>query len=413
MGEPTYRFLHAADLHLDSPLRGLAGYEQASVEVLRSATRRAFLRLVDHALERAVAFVVIAGDLYDGEWKEANTGHFFLQQVQRLGQRGVRVYVLHGNHDFQSALVRQLGGRLPENLSVFPSDTPATFEVPEVPVVLHGQSYPRRDVGDDLSRCYPPARPGRLNVGVLHTAADDTEHLPYAPCTVSGLASHGYGYWALGHVHQGRVLSRAPWIVFPGNLQGRHARETGPKGCVEVECRGEAVVEVTDVVLDVVRWHRLEVDLSGATTDEAVTDRFLDVIAPLVEENSLRHHAIRVRLSGATPMHGSLAARGAELRAQLSGHVAGRFPGVWLEKVLVETRPADASAAPPSELLALLARLAASEGPLVAAELQDLDDRLKPLARTFGDGEAAIGDLASSLPQRALALLAARLGVAQ
>jgi exonuclease SbcD len=418
-----FRFLHAADLHLDSPLRGLAAYDDAPVDTLRGATRRAFDKLVAHAIERRVAFVVIAGDLYDGEWREVNTGHYFLRAVRRLGEHGIRVYVLHGNHDFQSAIVQQLRGRLPENLTVFPADAPASFEHPDLPVVLHGQSYGRREIKADLTRAYPPARPGLLNVGVLHTSAEGyAEHATYAPCTVAGLTAHGYQYWALGHVHEARTLSRDPWIVFPGNLQGRNVRETGVKGCVEVECAGARVVSVTSVPLDVLRWHRLSVDVTGAESEGEVLERFQRTLRAVVAEHAGHPCAARVVLSGETPAHRRLASDAESLRERLALAAQGEGE-VWLEKLRLETRaPAEATGAGDTELLGLLSRLAdAPENAgslLLASELADLDERFKPVLRAFGEGqEPGQGGLVDpaeldALPREGLALLAERLAAA-
>jgi exonuclease SbcD len=415
--DPHFRFLHAADLHLDSPLRGLAAYDDAPVDTLRGATRRAFDKLVAHAIDRRVAFVVIAGDLYDGEWREVNTGHYFLRAVRRLGEHGIRVYVLHGNHDFQSAIVQQLRGRLPENLTVFPADAPASFEHPDLPVVLHGQSYGRREIKSDLTRAYPTPRPGLLNVGVLHTSAEGyAEHATYAPCTVAGLSAHGYQYWALGHVHEARTLSQDPWIVFPGNLQGRNVRETGPKGCVEVECEGGRVVSVTPVPLDVLRWHRLSVDVTGAESEGEVIDRFQRALRAVVAE-SPHPCAARVVLTGATSLHRRLASDRESLRERLALAAQGEGEA-WLEKLRLETRPpAEAAPAGETELLGLLERLAdAPENAaplLLASELAELDERFKPLLRAFGEGlEHGLVDPADlgTLPHEGLALLAERLG---
>jgi len=80
----TFRFIHAADIHLDSPLRGLDRYDGAPVEEIRGATRRALENLVDVCLAERVAFLLIAGDIYDGDWKDYNTGLFFHRQMSRL-----------------------------------------------------------------------------------------------------------------------------------------------------------------------------------------------------------------------------------------------------------------------------------------------------------------------------------------
>ena len=264
-----FRFIHAADPHLDSPLQGLELHEGAPVGVLRGATRRAFGNLVDLAIEEAVDFVVIAGDLYDGDWKDYSTGLFFRSQMVRLQAKGIPVYLIAGNHDAASVVSKKLS--LPENVHVFSTRTTESVEVPGQPVVIHGRGFPHRAVPENLDKDYPPAVAGRFNLGLLHTSLTGRpEHDTYAPCSEQDLRSKGYGYWALGHIHQPEVISEDPWIVFAGNCQGRHAREAGPRGCRLVTVNDALEVERADwQPLDVVRWQVLEVDLTGVE-DESV-----------------------------------------------------------------------------------------------------------------------------------------------
>jgi DNA repair exonuclease SbcCD nuclease subunit len=252
---------------------------------------------------------------------------------------------------------------------------------------------------------------------VLHTSAEGyAEHATYAPCTVAGLSAHGYQYWALGHVHEARTLSRDPWIVFPGNLQGRNVRETGVKGCVEVECEGDRIVSVTPVPLDVLRWHRLTVDVTGAETEGEVLDRFQRALRAVMTEHAGHPCAARVVLTGETPVHRRLASDAESLRERLALAAQGEGEA-WLEKLRLETRPPlEAAPAGETELLGLLSRLAdAPENAaplLLGSELAELDERFKPLMRAFGEGhEHGLVDPADlgALPHEGLALLAERL----
>ena len=225
----SFRFLHAADIHLDSPLQGLAGHEGSTAERIRTATRDAFDQLVGLAIQEQVAFLIIAGDLYDGDWRDYKTGLFFVSQVGRLHKAGIPVYLLYGNHDAESQITRRL--TLPENVSVFNSRKPQSFRLDDLDVVLHGQSFRQRDVTDNLALTYPEPVAGAFNIGVLHTGLGGMgSHENYSPCSLNELVNKGYDYWALGHVHQAKVLHERPHVVFPGNLQGRHVRETGAKG---------------------------------------------------------------------------------------------------------------------------------------------------------------------------------------
>jgi DNA repair exonuclease SbcCD nuclease subunit len=224
------RFIHAADPHLDSPLQGLEAHEGAPVEVLRGATRRAFENLVNLAIEESVDFVVIAGDLYDGDWKDYSTGLFFRAQMVRLQSKGTPVYLIAGNHDAASVITKKLS--LPENVHVFSTRTTESLEVAGHPVTIHGRGFPNRAVPENLAIEYPMTVPGRFNLGLLHTSLTGRPgHDTYAPCSVAELREKGYGYWALGHIHQPEVINKEPWIVFAGNCQGRHIKETGQRGC--------------------------------------------------------------------------------------------------------------------------------------------------------------------------------------
>ena len=237
------KFVHAADIHLDSPLRGLERYEGAPIEAVRSATRDALANLVQTAIDESVDLVLIAGDLYDGDWKDYNTGLFLVAQLRRLHEAGIRVLLISGNHDAASRITRAL--RLPESVTVFATSRPETVVLGDLEVAVHGQGYASQAVTCDLSVDYPEPVPGCFNIGLLHTSADGREgHEPYAPCTVPSLVARGYDYWALGHVHRREVLHRDPWIVFPGNLQGRHVRETGAKGATLVTVEDRRVVSV-------------------------------------------------------------------------------------------------------------------------------------------------------------------------
>src|SRR5689334_21340916 len=177
------KFLHAADIHLDSPLAGLAARADLPPELVRDVTRRSFARMVDLAIAEDVAFVVIAGDLYDGDWKDFSTGLFFNEQMKRLGRP---CFLLRGNHDAKSVITRSL--KPAENVREFSSRTCETIELPELGISLHGHSFPNRAVPEDLSACYKDPVRGALNIGVLHTSAEDAgEHETYAPCQVGAL----------------------------------------------------------------------------------------------------------------------------------------------------------------------------------------------------------------------------------
>ena len=324
-------FLHAADLHLDSPLRGLDRKEGAPAQRIREASRIAMSRMVDAAIERRVAFVLLAGDIYDSQ-PAFETYLFFHRQMDRLSQAGIPVAIVLGNHDHGGASPR--AGRLPSGVHVLPAEQPSSLEI--VPGVwVHGQSYPTRDIADDLTAHYPQAVPGALNIGLLHTALDghSGEHARYAPSNTQRLAAHGYAYWALGHVHALLVLNEGGChIVYPGNLQGRHARETGPKGAMFVEYAATGISAVRADAFDDVRWFRLELEaaLAGPEGDlKPVVARVLDATSACRNEGRLA--AVRLRLCGeASPKLMQLGED--EIRASLRADASTR-DDLFLEKI--------------------------------------------------------------------------------
>jgi len=335
------RFIHAADIHLDSPLRGLAAYQNAPVEALRNATRDAFTNLVNEAIELAVDFLVIAGDLYDGAWRDFNTGHFFVREMGRLHQAGIPIYLLYGNHDAESEMTRRLG--FPPNVHVFDTRRAQTFRIDALRVALHGRSFKDAATLENLAVGYPDPVAGWLNVGVLHTALEgDAAHARYAPCSLAELNARGYDYWALGHVHEHAVLQREPaWVVFPGNLQGRHIRETGPRGAVLVTADAGGIVSVERLIVDVLRWERLEVDAAAATDLAdvvALAGRALGEL--LARQDDRRPLSVRVTITGRSAAHGDLFGQYRQLREELLAQAAALGGDrLWIEKVRVETLP--------------------------------------------------------------------------
>ncbi len=386
------KFIHAADVHLDSPLRGLERYEGAPVEQIRGATRRAFENLIQRAIDEEVAFVLLAGDLYDGDWKDYNTGLFFTRQMSRLQDAGVRVFVVAGNHDAASQITKTL--RPPQNVHVFATRAPETVLLEDLGVAIHGQGFATRAVAEDLTRRYPLADPELFNIGLLHTSLDGRPgHEEYAPCTLDGLRSRGYQYWALGHVHNREVVSEEPWVVFPGNTQGRHARETGPKGGSLVTVEAGRVESVEHHALDVVRWSACSVDLADAKTLGEVYDRVGHALADTVGEAEGRLAAVRLRLDGTCPVHDRLRAAREQVTNEcrsLAGIVGSG--DLWIEQVVFDTRRAESEEA-------AMARNDALGGLL--RSIQDLElhpGRLSSLAAEFGDLSAKLPvDLRSGL----------------
>lgn len=339
----SMKFIHAADLHLDSPLRGLSAYPDAPAERLRTATRDAFEKLVSVAIEEAVDFMVIAGDVYDGDWKDFNTGLFFIRQMGRLRQAGIPVFLLYGNHDADSEMTKGL--ELPDNVKAFSPRKAETFTIDELKVALHGRSFKVAATTENLLPGYPAPISGWLNIGVLHTALEgNNEHAKYAPCSIAELQAKGYQYWALGHVHEHWIERGDTTIAYPGNLQGRHIKEAGPRGALLVSADGGEITAVERLEVDVLRWHSLEVDVSAAgdlrSAIRAVGPTMESVLASTPAGLPL---AMRVTFTGRSAAHSELLVDEAQLRQEVIAQAVALDPErVWVEKVRVMTEPLDA-----------------------------------------------------------------------
>ena len=334
----SFQFLHAADIHLDSPLIGLSKHEGTVAKRIRSATREAFDRLVGMAIEERVDFLIIAGDLYDGDWRDYKTGLFFVEQMGRLNAAAVPVYLLYGNHDAASQITKRLV--LPDNVHEFGTRKPKSFHLGEIKVAIHGQSYRQRNVTDNLVLDYPDPVPNVFNIGVLHTGLGGMGgHADYAPCSIHDLENKGYDYWALGHVHKAEVLSERPYIVFPGNLQGRHVRETGAKGACLVAVEECEIVNFTFESCDVVRWLKLPVSLDDVHSMAEINDRIRNAIeTAIVNESDGRMLVCRIFLKGRTKFHSQIVALEEDVLVEARASALGFGDGVaWIEKVVVRT----------------------------------------------------------------------------
>lgn len=404
-----FKFLHAADIHLDSPLRGLARYEGVPAEVVRTATRTALDNLVERAIAEDVAFVILAGDLYDGTWEAFATGLYFCSAMGRLHKAGIEVYLVYGNHDAESHLTRDLP--LPDNVRVFSKRQAETLVHAGTGVVLHGQSYKARDPGGDLAAHYPEAQAGAFNVGVLHTAlTGDRGHAPYAPCTPDQLAAKGYDYWALGHVHAHDVVRRDPYIVFPGNLQGRNIRETGPKGAVLISVTHGRVSALDHLELDVVRWAVSVADMAGAVTEAEAHERIRKGLADVLENADGRPVMARVRLIGSTELHGLLSEGRNTLREAVRAIATALSDQIWIEKVVLATFEPARTMETGDEFDALLKTLSGDED-LAALLSKDLADFLTKAPADLDEDQELVaaareGRLADVLADAATALKA-------
>jgi DNA repair exonuclease SbcCD nuclease subunit len=341
----TVKLVHAADIHLDSPLIGLSRYEGAPVERIREATRRAFVGLVELCLQQNAELLLLAGDLYDGSWKDYSTGLFFAAEMSRLREAGVQVVWIRGNHDAASQITQRL--KLPDNVRELSFKKPDSALYEDLGLAVHGQGFASREVVDNIALAYQDPLPGLVNIGLLHTSVSGREgHEPYAPCRLEELVHKGYDYWALGHVHAREVLSSDPFVVFSGNLQGRHARETGEKGATLIEIDAGRVASAKPVICDVVRWAVCHVDISDCERADDVLEAVRCEIERQIERAEDRLLAARVVIEGSTRAHVALGDDPErwlhDVRAVATDAAYG---DVWIEKVVFKTSRSATSAA--------------------------------------------------------------------
>lgn len=379
-----FTFIHAADIHLDSPLRGLDRYEGAPAEQIRGATRRALENLVELALREEVAFVLLGGDLYDGDWRDFNTGLFFVKQMTRLREANIPVYGVFGNHDAASRITRRLP--LPDNVHFFPTAAAATVHVDQFDVAIHGQSFAKQCTTADLAKDYPSAASGCFNIGILHTSMSGREgHASYAPCSETCLRDRGYDYWALGHIHRREVICGTPTIAYPGNVQGRHIREAGAKGCLLVQVDEDLQATAEFEPLDVLRWQVAEVSLVEIDHRDDLLQRAAEAIQDAVEKSDGRLAAVRVELTGETRLAESLAAERRQLAAELRAVAVDQGGDqLWIEKIKLkaslpqERRMAKEDETPRAEVSLLIEQLRTASDPASELDL-DLSDLKRKL----------------------------------
>ena len=336
------RFVHAADLHLDSPFKGLrdAAPEGIAGEI-SNATFRTYDNIIDLCIRERGEALLVAGDVYDGAERSLRAQRKFIEGLERLDEQGIRSFVCHGNHDPLDGWEARLAypalchrfGREWERVPVFPED-PAR-------AVVHGISYPKSDVRDNLALGLGNVTPAGFSIGLLHAnVGSDTGHESYAPCTVDDLRQAGVDYWALGHVHTRRILNeRNPVVAYPGNPQGRHPNELGARGVylVEVDDGGNANVEFRAV--DLIRWERVSVDISPLESEQSLLDALHGKMEDVLDSADGRSVVARVCITGRGELSRSLRRPNAlrDWQEEINGSWAQRSPFAWCERIEDET----------------------------------------------------------------------------
>lgn len=321
-----YKFVHAADLHLDSPFKGLLKDASHLASTLGDATFRTYESIIDLCIEQRVDALLIAGDIYDGAERSLRAQIRFKEGLQRLETAGIRVFVCHGNHDPLDGWEAKLA--FPSNVVRFGPEASGELLNPDdthSPMV-YGISYATRDVRDSLVSRFPTPESGRYCIGLLHAnVGANTGHAPYAPCSLEELAASGYDYWALGHVHTRAVLRDSnPVVAYPGNPQGRQINEAGERGAYVVEVDEHGGTTIKFHPLDAIRWDRIRIGIEDIGDEQALLDTVYESVEDARSAANGRSLIYRLSFRGRGPVHASLARPGFvdDVRKDVNGRFA-------------------------------------------------------------------------------------------
>ena len=415
----SFRFVHTADVHLDSPLRSLALRNPDLAALISNATRRTFVAIIDLCLSEQVDALLIAGDLYDGDQTSMKTARFLAEQLRRLEAAGIKTFIIRGNHDALSKITKELV--LPGTVKVFGgrAETVVVRDEPGyVPVAIHGLSFAQPRAPEGLLPRFKQPVAGALNIGLMHTSLGGAPgHDVYAPCSPTELDQAGFHYWALGHIHKRSVTGAKGSIVMPGIPQGRDINEDGPKSVSLVVISNDGNVEVEERVLAVTQFERVAVDATDAEDWTDLIGRIARALDRARAAAVAEHLVVRLRITGGTPLAWQirrdvdLLKAEAEMRASILGNT-------WIEKLEITCAALMPAPAPSlQDPLSELRGLVVSEilpGPAfsraMAAIADELRTQLPPECRAiFGQDEASSTDLISRLAEEGAQDVLARL----
>jgi len=342
-----FSFIHTADLHLDSSFKGISEInEEISLE-LTEATFKAFNKIIDLGIEKQVDFLLIAGDIYDGADRSLRAQLQFRDGLKRLSDAGIKAYIVHGNHDPLDGWSANLDW--PKIVHIFKGKSVEKVSVEkdgEEIVQIYGISFHMQEIKTNLTYKFPkisPSKKALFTIGMLHcNVGSNTGHEPYAPCTLQDLISRNFDCWALGHVHKKAIIyDDNPLVIYPGNPQGLHPKETGARGCflINVNENGEPTAEFIEV--DSIRWFVEELSIDFLYTEQELISKIHNYIEKIREEAEGRSSVCRIILTGRSALHSSIARKGVldDILKDIRENEEGEKQFVWIESIEDNTNP--------------------------------------------------------------------------
>jgi DNA repair protein SbcD/Mre11 len=354
----AFRFIHAADVHLDSPLRSLALRDPDLAELIGTATRRAFVRIIDLCLDEQVDALLLAGDLYDGDQTSMKTARFLSEQIRRLHEAGIHVFVIRGNHDALSRITKEL--TFPDSVKVFGGRAEAIVvdrSNGDFPVAIHGLSFAQPHAPESPIGKYKLPIEGAVNIGLLHTSlAGAPGHDLYAPCSLADLQAAGFRYWALGHVHKRSVVEGKCAIVMPGMPQGRDVNEAGAKSATLVTVADDRSIRIEERVTSIAQFERVSIDATRIDDWRDLVGALGRVIERARDGLASEHLVARVHLTGTTPLAWRIRRDRDLLKTEVDDR-ASMIGACWVERLEVDCKAPGAAAASRDHPITELRRL--------------------------------------------------------
>ena len=286
----SFRFIHCADLHLGSTFTGLSSNDAELGKRMRDSLFDALDAIVRKAKEEKVDFVIFSGDIFDDSNETPLTRSRF---ADALAEIRVPCFISYGNHDFKRRWEQTIP--FPKNSFVFPENPVRVKFVKNKSLAAYitGASFSTQHTSEDLT-ANAKGSADVFTIGVFHCNLDSARQDDvYAPCQLSSLLAKDVDYWALGHIHKREIVHETPYVVYPGNTQGRNHKESGEKGAYLVTVTNDVVTNMEFFRTGPIVWNDVEVDISGKES----VDEVISSIGP-IEQGSM----VRIRLVGSGPV---------------------------------------------------------------------------------------------------------------